>query len=193
MKQSPRYEDAFPLFSHLKISRVTNLLESRTRIRIYPSANLFESESDRIRIRTDRNFIEPEPERIRISTNPNIRIWYMPIHELLSGCIYIFCGRIIKHAWAYDYAENLLMFDHETDLFARLLRDIAKYYTLKSENSSDRTRSIEYLRWARRLAQRANKLDDDDIKFIKDIEKRLATLEPPESTDEQVGQAVDDG
>ena len=85
------------------------------------------------------------------------------------------------------------MFDHETDLFARLLRDIAKYYILKSEKSSDRTRSIEYLRWARRLAQRANKLDDDDVKFIKDIEKRLATLEPLESTDEQVGQAIDDG
>lgn len=49
------------------------------------------------------------------------------IHEILSRCIYLFCGRIIKHDWAYDYAEYLLMFDHETDIFARLLRDIAKY------------------------------------------------------------------
>ena len=44
------------------MSKVTNLSESRIRIRRDSSANLFESES----------------ERIRISTNPNIRVRYIP-------------------------------------------------------------------------------------------------------------------
>ncbi|CAF0926493.1 unnamed protein product [Rotaria sordida] len=119
------------------------------------------------------------------------------IHDLLSRFIYIFCGRITKHDWAFDYTTDLLIFDHETDLFARLLRDIAKYYISKSEKSSNQANSIEYLKWAFRLAQRANKLDQDDVKFIKTIEKHLIQLDPSQSNDNaddcRIGQNADEG
>ena len=43
--------------------------------------------------------------------------------------IFVFCASIVSHAhWAIDYADRLLMFDHEDDLLERLWREIEGHF-----------------------------------------------------------------
>lgn len=43
--------------------------------------------------------------------------------------IFVFCASIVSHAhWATDYADRLLMFDHEDDLLERLWREIEGHF-----------------------------------------------------------------
>ena len=91
------------------------------------------------------------------------------IYEKLSGYIYIFCAHMEDHLerWAGDYVEHMQMFNEETTVFVRLLRDIAQYYLKKSEDPiSDRSSSIKYLQWAQRLVQRANKMDNESGRVL---------------------------
>jgi hypothetical protein len=124
------------------------------------------------------------------------------IYEKLSGYIYIFCADVLKHIdeWAGDYTEHIQIFDIETVLFIRLLRDIARYYIKKSgESSSNQANSIKYLQWARRLVLRANKMDKEGGKMLlKDIEDKLSSLETLQSNesdndDDGKGREADEG
>ncbi|CAF1135051.1 unnamed protein product [Adineta steineri] len=48
--------------------------------------------------------------------------------------IYLFCASIVSHtSWAIDYADKMLMFDHENDLLRRLFKDIEEYLRLQAE------------------------------------------------------------
>jgi len=123
------------------------------------------------------------------------------IDSILSGFIYIFCGDTNKHldTWACNHLDHIIMFDDETDLFVRLLRDIGKYYKKKSEEASaNQTNSIEYLKWAQRLVLRANKKDQiGGQKLLKEINDKLASLELLQSNEndgnDQIGKDVDEG
>jgi hypothetical protein len=119
------------------------------------------------------------------------------IYDKLSGFIYVFCAQISSHTWAYDYLDHVHMNDDENVVFVRLLRDIGKYYIKKSEKVPlDIACSIQYLKWARRLVLRANKLDKDGggQSLLKEINDKIALLELQENdNDDKMGQDADEG
>jgi hypothetical protein len=101
------------------------------------------------------------------------------------------------HSWAWDYIDKLQVFDHDRDLFSRLARDIAEYYTRKGfiEEQNPRLRE-SFLNWATILYKRADKNDGQNfsyskLKAIKECIEKLRELVLPES-DSKVQQASDD-
>jgi hypothetical protein len=127
-------------------------------------------------------------KRIFLISSGQMGISIVPkIHKILSGYIYIFCAYVEKHIndWAGNYIEDIQIFDEETTVFIRLLRDIARYYIKKSEETfSNQATSIKYLKWARRLVLRANKMDKEGGKMLlAEIENKLTLFEKSQSND----------
>ncbi|CAF1422015.1 unnamed protein product, partial [Didymodactylos carnosus] len=83
--------------------------------------------------------------------------------------IYVFYGNISAHVnWAVEYIgdeKQLLMFEHEENLLARITRDMGKYFMekgniyLKSHNSQEAL--INFTR-SKKLMLRANALDKEN-------------------------------
>ncbi|CAF4058012.1 unnamed protein product, partial [Rotaria sp. Silwood2] len=82
--------------------------------------------------------------------------------------------------WAFDYKSNLLIFDDCLCLLIRLIRDLAKNFVEKAENTSKLSlkHASTLLKWARELYNRANELDNSPYFNIQNsIDSRLQTLE----------------
>ncbi|CAF1529574.1 unnamed protein product [Rotaria magnacalcarata] len=88
---------------------------------------------------------------------------------------------LFSYEWIFDYKSNLLIFDNSLCLLIRLIRDLARNFVEKAENTSKLSlkHAITFLKWARQLYNRANAIDDpphfDIISNV--IDRRLETLE----------------
>ncbi|CAF2787859.1 unnamed protein product [Rotaria sp. Silwood2] len=95
--------------------------------------------------------------------------------------IYILVNdNIFSYEWAFDYKSNLLIFDDCLCLLIRLIRDLAKNFVEKAENTSKLSlkHASTLLKWARELYNRANELDNSPYFNIQNsIDSRLQTLE----------------
>jgi hypothetical protein len=82
-------------------------------------------------------------------------------------------------SWVWDYIDKLQVFDHDRDLFSRLARDIADYYTRKGfvEEQNPRLR-LSFLNWAAILYKKADKNDGPNFSCskLKPIEECIEML-----------------
>ncbi|CAF1534458.1 unnamed protein product [Didymodactylos carnosus] len=86
--------------------------------------------------------------------------------------VYVFCGNISHHIkWAIDYLDVLQIFDHETDLLVRLVRDLSKYYIQKGQvylQNVRPTQALDCFSYAKQFIFRANSVDRRD--YIDDLQ-----------------------
>lgn len=84
--------------------------------------------------------------------------------------IYIFCfDKIHTAEWAIDYIDYVHIFDHEGALLARMMRDIADYFTTQGERLLDESppnnaAAYHRLCWAHELFQRFEKLEKASVR-----------------------------
>ncbi|CAF1213014.1 unnamed protein product [Rotaria magnacalcarata] len=83
-----------------------------------------------------------------------------PEHITRNYPMYIFCGNMHMiravgvepaHMWAEDFVDDLIMFNHEHDLLARILLDTADYFTTKGDqlNQENKLESARHhYQWA---------------------------------------------
>ena len=85
-----------------------------------------------------------------------------------------------KVSWAMDYYDKILIFNHDSDLFSRLTRDIASYYLQKYliDYRSSRL-NLFFLKWARNLYKIADENDKRAVPYfeLKTTEEHLKKLE----------------
>lgn len=119
--------------------------------------------------------------------------------------MYVFCANMIMHpvgdiqptnTWAtsYDYENNILMFDHESDLLARVVLENALRFLKKADdlqqgqnlsnqeqelNENERLVSVlQHLRWAKQMHERHKIISTcSGIRDFSNIDQRIFNLE----------------
>jgi hypothetical protein len=121
------------------------------------------------------------------------------IYKRLSRFIYIFCAQRDAHEeWTGPYETGMEIYDDEKGVFAKVLSDIAVYYLLKGQNeTSNQTRAIKYLHWARRLFMSASKIDNikrkDYLQCVRDeLDERQVSPSDGNDSDCQISKDAHD-
>jgi hypothetical protein len=121
------------------------------------------------------------------------------VYKKLSGSIYIFCGRRDLHAkWTGPYEKDIVIYDDDKGVFAKVLLDIGVYYLIKGQNGTGNPASAtQYFYWAKRLIKSATKVDGikrDD--YLKCIQEELSDLHAAPTdgydSDVQIGVSAND-
>ncbi|CAF3549957.1 unnamed protein product [Rotaria sp. Silwood1] len=80
--------------------------------------------------------------------------------------IFIFCANLLRekvgdtsptNLWLLEFLENVLPFDHEDDLLARMTREIANYFAAEAQrlvNSQQHDKARQYQDWSTRMLHR---------------------------------------
>lgn len=110
--------------------------------------------------------------------------------------MYVFCANMNMiavagaapptNAWALNFLDRILMFDHQDFLLARMVIDIAKYFFKMAgdlENSQDLHNARQYYHWSKQMYKRFETMDthhqnmNTEInridQHINDIDRRL--------------------
>lgn len=98
------------------------------------------------------------------------------------SAIYVLCIKIENDmVWAPDYAEFIQMFDFDTDLLIRLIRDIAEYCMERGigrMENDDKKQALKHLSDAKILLHRANMIDkryfDNNLYYIDNLLNMLS-------------------
>ncbi|CAF1323744.1 unnamed protein product [Adineta steineri] len=118
--------------------------------------------------------------------------------------MYVFCANMnmvqvgdIKptNAWAMHYLDRILMFDHEDNLLARMVLDMASYFTTKANDLKNNQRykdAYQYLTWSRQMHKRYGLLTHrnmtDELKKIdQEIDTFRQELREGRSADDEDG------
>jgi len=78
-----------------------------------------------------------------------------------------------------EHPDKVNIFDHETDLFIRLIRDIARYYVHKASfKHRNLYLRLSFLTWAKLFSEKANKIDPllpppTELKSVKEQIRKL--------------------
>jgi hypothetical protein len=121
--------------------------------------------------------------------------------------MYIFCSNTNMrsvdgcaaptNAWALDFLANILMLNHQDDLFARMVSDIADYFFTEGERR-DKAEALDsarqYFIWSKKMFIRYGLMERRNMNAniarvdqrIRDIERRLNP--PSDDNDERVGE-----
>ncbi|CAF3816297.1 unnamed protein product [Adineta steineri] len=104
--------------------------------------------------------------------------------------MYVFCANMnmvqvgdIKptNAWAMHYLDRILMFDHEDNLLARMVLDMASYFTTKANDLKNNQRykdAYQYLTWSRQMNKRYGLLAGRNMTDeLKKIDHEIDTIE----------------
>jgi len=107
-------------------------------------------------------------------------------------CIYVFCAKMNMittagagdptNDWAFDYEDHVSMHNHQDDLLARLILDIATYFLTEAErveNSGQLHNALQFYEWSRLLLQRYNKMDKRNLMTskVKEIDQRISKID----------------
>jgi hypothetical protein len=133
--------------------------------------------------------------------------------------MYIFCANTLMvpvegvdaptNTWALNFLENILMMNHQDDLFARMVSDIAEHFFTEaqrlSNNDGQLDSACQYLVWSKQMFRRygimerrsmTTKITEIDQRITL-IKKRIRAIErqrnPPsddDDDDERAGEAT---
>jgi len=107
--------------------------------------------------------------------------------------IYIFCAKMNMittagagdptNDWAFDYEDHVSMHNHQDDLLARLVLDIATYFLTEAERfekSGQVADAVQYYERSQLLFQRYDKIDKRNLMAskIKEIDQRISKINP---------------
>jgi hypothetical protein len=115
--------------------------------------------------------------------------------------IYIFCSNMLmqevegvdppSNTWALNFLEYILMFNHQDDLLARMVSNIADYFFTEAKRFDDNQHldnACKHYDWAKRMYQRYETIESTrKTSEIRDIDQRLNDIERrrnPYMTDE---------
>ena len=101
--------------------------------------------------------------------------------------IYVYCHSIgLQIDWALEYRDYIQIFDHEADLLARMIRDIADYFVMISkrmldEDPPNNSAAYHRLNWAHKLYTRYSKMENTSLRkefeelqlLLDDVEEEL--------------------
>ena len=110
-----------------------------------------------------------------------------PITDEAYSSVYVFCLHIeYNREWAEDYLDYIQMFDTESELLERMIRDIAGYFIKRSERvlqDGESKSALQYLYWAKRLwhqndkaLQRIRTDDVQEVRLSDEMKKILAKI-----------------
>jgi hypothetical protein len=119
--------------------------------------------------------------------------------------MYIFCANTIMRSvdgcakptntWALDFLANILMLNHQDDLFARMVSDIAEYFFTKAEHlENDQPDSAcQYLIWSKHMFRRYGMMENKNMTTkITEVDQRIKAIErrrkQEDDDDEHVGE-----
>jgi hypothetical protein len=84
--------------------------------------------------------------------------------------IFIFCANLIMkpvgdavptNAWLQEFLENVLPFDHQDDLLARMTREMSNYFAAEAQRFTETNqleKAHQYQGWSQQIRQRHNAL-----------------------------------
>ena len=172
---------------YLNQSRFDNLIKSPLR--------MFTNENECLKCIQDS--IQAKKRVFLITSGQTGAIIIPQIHQILSGYIYVFCAQISLHEeWSGPYEKDIIFYDDDKGVFARVLADIGAYYLSKAGDIEDSVpaTAAQYYYWARRLIMSASRVDQHNRKdHLNYIEGALASIHAAPTdgndTDGQVGEA----
>lgn len=108
--------------------------------------------------------------------------------------VYVFCLHIeYQLDWAADYLEYVQMFNTESELLERMIRDIANYFIERSERllrDEEHESALQYLHWAKRLWHEYDKMQQqigtDDHREVRLSEGMSQILEKIEQVERDI-------
>lgn len=116
--------------------------------------------------------------------------------------MYIFCANMNMvsaphlaaptNTWALNFIERVLMFDHQDDVLARMILDIASYFFTEAQSfdrSNELDNAIRYCEWSKKLYKRFETLEQrSKTKEISEIDQHIKNIEErrniPENNEE---------
>jgi hypothetical protein len=132
-----------------------------------------------------------------------------PITDKPYSSVYVFCHNIEWNLeWAVDYLDYVQMFNFDSELLERLIRDIAKYFIERSRRirqDNDLEGALRHLHWAKILWQQSAKVEQNfstdnpqpvrESEETKKIDALIAEIEaelPNKSSDHDDANSDDD-
>lgn len=181
----------------LIINITSEMSEQKFEDLIKSPLRMFVDESECIKCINDN--IEAKKQPFLIASGQKGKLLVPKIHAKLSGHIYIFCARRDLHAeWTQLYDNDLVVYDDEKGVFAKVLSDIAIHYLTKAQNEISNERdALQYLCWAKRLFISATKLDQvnrkDFLECVHDeLNERKISISDGNDSDCQMGEDPDE-
>jgi hypothetical protein len=105
--------------------------------------------------------------------------------------MYIFCANMImrsvdgfpapSNTWALEFLANILMLDHQDDLFARMVSDIADYFFTEANrlyNATAFDSARQYFIWSKQMFRRYGIMEKTNMTTkIREIDQRIRAIE----------------
>jgi hypothetical protein len=124
--------------------------------------------------------------------------------------MYVFCGNmnmtqvetvVPTNTWALNFLDRILMYDHQDNLLARLVLDIACYFSTKAgdlDNNQQLQNACQYYNWSKKMYQRYGTMARRTMtieltqidQHVSDIKERLRQQQP-DSEEDVYGEACD--
>ena len=105
---------------------------------------------------------------------------------------------VLTNTWALNFVENILMFNHQDDLLARMVMEAGNYFFERAnslQNRNEFTSAYNYYRWSKKMYERYQTMEKTKLTAkIAEIDKRIRQLQSlideQEEQKERTGQAT---